>query len=164
MVESARARIVVSTENAEETIALGERLGALLGVGDVVALTGDLGAGKTTLVKGIAAGMGITADICSPTFTLIREHSGEVPLYHVDLYRLSGIVEVDTIGVEEYIYGSGVTIIEWADRMQSLLPAERLDVELRIEGETRRRIVLTTRSPRLRAAIEGLGRDADTGD
>lgn len=144
------------TTSAEQTIALGERLGRQLGPGDVIALFGDLGAGKTTLTKGIAVGMGLAADIHSPTFTLIHEHPGAVPLYHVDLYRLSREEEIETLGLEEYIYSDGVTIIEWADRMKSLLPPERLDITLLMKGDTERELIFETGSERIAKIIEGL--------
>ncbi len=152
-------KMTITTTSADETTALGERLGRLLAPGDVVALFGDLGAGKTTLTRGIAVGLGLDADIHSPTFTLIHEHPGRVQLYHVDLYRLSSEQEVETLGLEEYIYSDGVTVIEWGDRMKSLLPAERLDITLRMTGDTDRELTLETNSERLSQAIRGLGRE-----
>ncbi len=147
---------VMTTTSAEETTGLGERLGKLLSPGDVVALFGDLGAGKTTLTRGIAIGLGLAADIHSPTFTLIHEHPGAVPLYHVDLYRLSSEEEIETLGLDEYIYSDGVTIIEWADRMESLLPKDRLDITLRMVGDTERELTLETQSDRVAKLIETL--------
>ncbi len=144
-------------------MALGERLGRLLRPGDVVALFGDLGAGKTVLTKGIAKGLGLATDVHSPTFTLIHEHAGETPLYHIDLYRLEG-PEVEWIGVEEYLEREGVTVVEWADRMRSMLPDERLDITLRMTGDTRREITLETGSPRLGALLEELAQDAGADD
>lgn len=146
----------ITTTSAEETMELGEKLGKLLAPGDVIALFGDLGAGKTTLTKGIAVGLGLVADIHSPTFTLIHEHPGAVPLYHVDLYRLSSEEEIETLGLEEYIYSDGVTIIEWADRMKSILPKDRLDITLRMQGDTERELTLETGSERVGKVIEGL--------
>lgn len=135
---------------------MGERLGRQLRPGDVIALFGDLGAGKTTLTRGIAMGLGLDADIHSPTFTLIHEHPGAVPLYHVDLYRLSCEEEVETLGLEEYIYSDGVTVVEWADRMKSMLPPERLDITLRMVTDTDRKLVFETQSERLEAVIDSL--------
>jgi tRNA threonylcarbamoyladenosine biosynthesis protein TsaE len=143
----------IKTSSAEETTALGERLGKLLKPGDVIALSGDLGAGKTTLTRGIAQGLGVTADIHSPTFTLIHEHPGPVPLYHIDVYRLSSEQEAEFIGIDEYIYSDGVTIIEWAETIKSLLPPERLEIELRMIGDSDRELVLSAESPRLRELI-----------
>ena len=148
--------LILATGSEDETMALGERLGSVLRAGDVVALFGDLGAGKTVLAKGIAAGLGVDADVHSPTFTLIHEHFGEIPLYHVDLYRLSDENEVQMLGIDEYIYGNGVTVIEWADRMPNLLPPERIDITLTMQGDDRRKIAMRTESTRLCKAIEEL--------
>jgi tRNA threonylcarbamoyladenosine biosynthesis protein TsaE len=151
-------KLTICTTSAEQTTALGERLGKHLKPGDVIALFGDLGAGKTTLTRGIAVGLGLDADIHSPTFTLIHEHPGPTPLYHVDLYRLSHEEEVETLGLEEYIYSDGVTIIEWADRMQTLLPSERLDITLRMITDTDRELIFETQSERLAGVIEEVSR------
>lgn len=140
---------------------MGSRLGKMLQAGDVVALFGDLGAGKTTFTSGIADGMGIEADIHSPTFTLIHEHLGEVPLYHVDLYRLTNLAEIEFLGVEEYVQRDGVTVIEWADKMTELLPDERLDITLTRRGEKERELTFETNSPRLSCLIGEL-QDANT--
>ena len=122
----------------------------------MIALFGDLGAGKTTLTKGIAVGLGLAADIHSPTFTLIHEHPGAVPLYHVDLYRLSCEEEIETLGLEEYIYSDGVTIIEWADRMKSLLPPDTAGHHAAHDRRHRARADLRDRTPSAcRRIIEG---------
>lgn len=152
----------LKTASAAETERVGEHLGRSLGAGDVVALFGDLGAGKTTLVKGIARGLGIDDEARSPTFTLIHEHRGHLPLYHLDLYRLDGGQDVEALGVEEYIYGSGVTVIEWADRMRHLLPPERLDVELCIAGDSERQLILTAAGRRAAAILQELKTDDDS--
>ena len=123
-------RLTIHTHDADETIAFGERLGSLLGPNDVVALRGDLGAGKTTLTRGIALGLGLDADVHSPTFNLIHEHSGPLPLYHIDLYRLETEQDIETLGIEEYLYGGGVSVIEWAERMAGLLPAASVNIEI----------------------------------
>lgn len=146
-------KLTIRTTSADETTALGEKLGKHLKPGDVVALYGDLGAGKTTLTRGIAAGLGLDADIHSPTFTLIHEHPGKIPLYHVDLYRLADVQEVETLGLEEYIYSDGVTVIEWSEKIQSLLPSERLDITLRMAGNTDRELTLETESARFVSII-----------
>lgn len=151
-------KMTIRTTSAEETTALGERLGKLLAPGDVIALYGDLGAGKTTLTRGIAVGMGLDADIHSPTFTLIHEHLGAIPLYHIDLYRLSDEHEIESLGLEEYIYGDGVTVIEWGEKIRSILPVERLDITLRTTGDAERELTLETQSERLRDAVRQLSR------
>jgi tRNA threonylcarbamoyladenosine biosynthesis protein TsaE len=141
-------RAVMRTNNEKETVALGERLGKMLQPGDVIALTGNLGAGKTTITKGIAIGAGVETEISSPTFTLIHEHRGRLPFYHVDLYRLESEHLVPDIGIEEYIYGAGATIIEWSERMGSLLPETSLLIRLTADGDTERRIELSSASER----------------
>jgi len=130
----------------------------MLQAGDVLALRGDLAAGKTTMTVGVARGMGLDADVHSPTFTLIHEHHGRIPLYHVDLYRLSGPEETETIGLDDYIHGDGVTVIEWADRTSGTLPARRLDVEMRMIDDFTREIRLASGSDRMDAVIEEIKR------
>lgn len=120
--------------SADDTRRLGERLGRLLGPGDVVGLMGDLGAGKTVFVQGMALGLDTRGRVTSPTFTIIHEHPGKVPMYHIDVYRLEALSEEDVIGLEEYLYGKGVAAVEWADKIPGLLPEERLDVEIRRPG------------------------------
>jgi len=107
------------THGPEETLALGRRLGRLLGAGDVVALSGPLGSGKTTLTKGLAEGLDVEEPrwVTSPTFVLIHEYPGRVPVYHVDAYRLAGASDAEALGVDELFFGDGVTIVEWADRI-----------------------------------------------
>src|SRR5258707_12703275 len=108
---------MIISHTPAETMEFGRQLATTLRPGDVIALTGDLGAGKTCLVKGIAAGLGITQDVTSPTFTLIHEYrGGRLPLAHVDLYRLNDELEAINIGIEDYLNGAGLTVIEWAER------------------------------------------------
>lgn len=153
--------VTIRTRSAEDTMNLGERLGRELEPGDVVALYGELGSGKTTLTKGLARGLGVPTEVFSPTFTLIHEHpGGRIPLYHVDLYRLEDEEEVWNLGIEDYLYGNGVTIIEWAERMPSLLPEVRLDLKLVVTGDEEREISMESNSERLRNVIEGLAEDA----
>jgi len=117
--------------NEEQLKEYGSDLGAKLGPGDVVALTGELGAGKTTLAKAIAEGLGVTEAVTSPTFVLACEYkTGRLPFYHIDLYRLESIGEMDDIGLDEYLYGSGITVVEWADRALDLLPKNTLLIGL----------------------------------
>src|SRR5438093_998187 len=113
---------MIISHSAAETMDFGRQLAASLRPRDVVALTGDLGAGKTCLVKGVAAGLGVTQVVTSPTFTLIHEYrDGRLPVYHVDLYRLDSVRQAQAIGLEEYLAGDGVTIIEWAEKITELL-------------------------------------------
>lgn len=124
--------LVYRAFSPRDTRRLGEVLGKLLGPGDVVCLEGELGAGKTVFVQGVAAGMGVRGRVVSPTFTIIHEHPGKVPLYHIDAYRLEGVPDAETVGIEECLYGAGAVAIEWPERIRELLPEERLDVEIRM--------------------------------
>ncbi|MDH7601471.1 MAG: tRNA (adenosine(37)-N6)-threonylcarbamoyltransferase complex ATPase subunit type 1 TsaE [Armatimonadota bacterium] len=158
MTEYTRSVELIS-HSPEETLTIGERLGNLLRPGDVVALYGELGTGKTVLVKGIARGMGIQAAVHSPTFTLVHEYRGPVVLYHVDLYRIDE-AEVDSLGLDEYIESGGVVAVEWAEKMNLLLPAERVDVHLKKANESARKIVISSRGPRAQTIIEEFTRNA----
>lgn len=133
---------VVETADAPATRALGERLGRVARLGDVIAVTGDLGAGKTELAKGFGAGLGVTEVVSSPSFVLMAEHPGRVPFFHLDLYRLDGPDQAVTGGLLDEREGDGVTLVEWADRLGDELPAGRLDVAIEIVTDERRRIVL----------------------
>lgn len=156
---------MVCTSTAEETQRVGEALGAALrGAGDrapaILALTGPLGAGKTCLVQGLARGLGVSGGVRSPTFTLIHEHPGPVPLFHVDLYRLD-TPDVEGLGLDEIIDTPAVTAIEWAERATAMLPAERLLIEFRFgRGESERCLRFVPqgqRYERLVAALRGCG-------
>jgi tRNA threonylcarbamoyladenosine biosynthesis protein TsaE len=119
------------THSSEETMALATRVGAVLRAGDVVALVGELGAGKTVFAKGIARALGVQDVVVSPTFTLVREYAGvDVPLVHVDVYRLDHLQELHDAGFDELVGGPGVTVVEWGDRVSAMLPVDRLDVVL----------------------------------
>lgn len=132
------------SHDAAETMDFGRQLAASLQPGDVIAMTGDLGAGKTCLVKGIAAGLGVTQAVTSPTFTLIHEYrDGRLPVYHVDLYRLDSVQQAQAIGLEEYLAGDGVTIIEWAEKIAELLPANARWIKMKVTGDTTRQIEFT---------------------
>lgn len=130
----------VCTGSAAETSALGRRLGSLLRPGDFVALTGDLGTGKTEFARGVATGMGVDGEIpiTSPTFTLLNIYQGRLPFYHFDLYRLAGSGEVMELGFEEYFYGGGACLVEWAERLQDEMPGDRLTILFHHGGEERR--------------------------
>jgi tRNA threonylcarbamoyladenosine biosynthesis protein TsaE len=119
----------LQTTSAAETEALGEALGPFLQVGDLVVLTGDLGTGKTTFTKGLARGLGVTDRVTSPTFTIVQEYDGRVPVAHVDVYRLDRIQELHDFGFEELVE-TRVTIVEWGEAIALVLPRERIDVRL----------------------------------
>lgn len=130
------------TKNQEETIAVGENLGKLLKPGDVVLLTGDLSAGKTTFTKGIGKAIGVKKIINSPTFTIVKEYRGdEFTLYHLDLYRLDGLNQ--DFDLEEYIQSDGICVIEWPYQVKELIPDEYIKVSLKLTGESNRSIEIT---------------------
>jgi len=150
--------------SSQHTESLGERLGRAAGPNEVFALWGELGAGKTVLARGIAAGLGIDpTDISSPTFIIFREHNGgRLPLFHVDLYRLEG-ADLASTGWEECLEAGGVTVIEWADRAGAALPGDRLDVRLAHLAETRRNVELTATGPRSARILAELRSDVAAG-
>ena len=115
-----------------ETLKIGELLGRSLKPGDVVALKGQLGAGKTVLVKGMAKGLDVKEEPNSPTFVLMNAYQGRIPLYHFDLYRLSGAEELEGIGYEEYLFGEGVSVVEWAERAEEIFPQSTVRIEIEI--------------------------------
>ena len=119
-----------ATGSAEETMALAGAVAALLQPGDVVVLAGDLGSGKTTFAKGIGGALGVAEPIVSPTFTIVRQYEGRLPLVHVDVYRLDHFQELYELGLEELVDGESVMLVEWGDVVASYLPADRLDVRL----------------------------------
>lgn len=127
--------------SVEETIALGERLAEHLQPGDIVALYGDLGAGKTHLVKGIARALGVDeAAVSSPTFTIVQEYAGTFPIYHIDAYRVETPDEFYELGYEDYFYGDGLCLIEWPGRVEALLPDDAIRLRLTHQGGDQRRI------------------------
>ena len=136
-----------------QTRRLGARLAILLNPGDVLALVGELGSGKTRWVQGVCQGLAVTDLVNSPTFTLVNEYQGRCPVYHIDLYRLGDRAEVLTFGLEDYLYDAGITLIEWADRAGDFLPADHLAVELYHLEETKRRIVLRAHGQRFTSIL-----------
>jgi len=134
----------VKVDSAEKTRSLGRILGECLDEGAVVALEGELGAGKTEMVKGIAMSLGISPEqVTSPTFTLINEYDGRLPLYHFDFYRLSDSSQLDAIGADEYFWGDGVCAVEWADLFAEKLPEEKITVRIEVLDEIRRSVTVT---------------------
>ncbi len=133
----------VIADSPEATAAAGERLGTRLEPGDVVGLTGALGAGKTCFVQGLVRGLGVTAVATSPTFVLVNEYRGRLPVHHVDLYRTQSLTELLDLGLEELLAGGGVTLVEWADRCEPLLPPRTIRVHIEGVGDEPRRITIT---------------------
>ncbi len=161
-------RVELRAETPEDTRAVGEAVASLLRPGDAVALTGELGAGKTTFVRGAARGLGFDGNVASPTFTLVREYRGRLPVYHVDVYRLERVQDVLDLGLDEMIAEGGVLFVEWGDAVEGLLPDDHLLIELTVPGEDEaRRLELTgmgrswaTRWERLERLTEPWGRAA----
>jgi tRNA threonylcarbamoyladenosine biosynthesis protein TsaE len=148
----------IKINGLEETKGFGIKLGKLLNSGDILCLNGDLGAGKTTLTKSIGIGLGVTDYITSPTFALINEYEGRVPVYHFDVYRLENVEDLYDLGFDDYFYGKGISIIEWADKIEKLLPEERivLDIE-KGEDENSRVINITGYGNSYSRVIKELG-------
>ena len=132
----------VVSRSAEDTQALGERLGTQLGRGDVVACIGPLGAGKTCFLQGLARGLGVMTDVTSPTFVLVNQYRGRLPVYHVDAYRTGSLTELVDLGLEEMLHGEGVTVVEWADKLLPLLPPRTVTVTIAGLGDEPRQIEL----------------------
>jgi tRNA threonylcarbamoyladenosine biosynthesis protein TsaE len=139
----------LTTTSPEETEAAGARLGATLGPGDVVALSGELGAGKTVFVQGLARALGVAGGATSPTFVLVNEYRGRLPVHHVDAYRTASLAELRDLGLDEMMDGDGVTVIEWAERLEPLLPARAVRVRITGVGDEPRQI--TIERPAMRA-------------
>jgi tRNA threonylcarbamoyladenosine biosynthesis protein TsaE len=150
--------MVFHTKSASETIRIGKVIGSLLRPRDVVALAGELGTGKTQFIKGLAAGVGVrkATYISSPSFTLIHEYPGRIPFYHIDLFRLRSEKEAEELGLEEYFHGSGITAVEWADRIPSLLPEDILWIHILYTAKNTRSIEMTPKGRRYEDLIKEL--------
>ena len=148
----------VLTRSEDETIALGGILGSLLQAGDFIALTGELGSGKTSFVRGVAAGLAVdpATRITSPTYSLLHIYTGRLSLYHFDLYRLAGDADVEELGFAEFFFGDGVSLVEWADRLQEEMPAECLTITFLYVGDDERRIVFTAAGDRYEQLLKNL--------
>lgn len=147
-------KYTVYTASPEETIELARHLGELVQQGTVLTLEGDLGAGKTHFTKGLAKGLDVKRTVNSPTFTIIKEYQGRLPLYHMDVYRVSDANE--DLGFDEYFYGEGITVIEWASLIQEQLPNERLEIEIFHQGDHQRKIIFTPKGEVYNLLCKGL--------
>ena len=132
-----------TTKSAEETETLGQKIGALLKKGDILAMRGPLAAGKTTLTKGIAQSLGIRDEITSPTFCLISEYSGTMPLYHMDVYRLDGAEDFINLGTDDMLYGEGVCVIEWSEKIMSELPDTAIAIDIGVNDDGTRTVSIS---------------------
>jgi tRNA threonylcarbamoyladenosine biosynthesis protein TsaE len=150
--------LTLELPDLEATFALGHRLGARLFPGAVLALIGPLGAGKTHLTRAIAEGLAVADSrvVTSPTFVLMQEYPARLTMYHFDAYRLGGAGDFDALGAEEQLFGDGVCLIEWADRVLAGLPEDHLRITLEPTGETSRRATLEATGPRHRALLDGV--------
>jgi len=146
------------TNSPEETQEIGNQIGKLLKPGDVVALIGDLGSGKTCLTQGIAKGCGVDENqyVSSPSYIIVNEYVAGCPIYHLDLYRIRSASEIWDLGLEEYLYGSGVCIIEWADRLQDELPESYLKIELFYVDENTREMRISSVGTKYDVLIKNL--------
>lgn len=122
---------IIETGSAQETFELGKKIGESARAGEIYSLIGDLGVGKTVFTQGVAAGLGITEPVNSPTFTILQVYEeGRIPFYHFDVYRIEEIEEMEEIGYEEYFFGDGVCLVEWANRIEELLPKEHIRITI----------------------------------
>lgn len=126
--------LTLNSKSSEETIEIGKKIGSLLKKGDILAMQGTLAAGKTTITKGIAESLGVTDVITSPTFCLISEYEGKIPLYHFDVYRLEGSEDFINLGAEDMIYGDGVSIIEWSEKIMDELPSSTIIIRIETDS------------------------------
>ncbi|KAF0133605.1 MAG: hypothetical protein FD145_1221 [Candidatus Saganbacteria bacterium] len=129
-------------KSPQETLNLGEKIGFILKPNDILLLTGELGAGKTTFVQGIAKGLNVKDFVTSPSYSLINEYEGTYHLFHIDLYRLETLSQIEELGITEYFLKDGVTIIEWAEKMENLLPKNGIRIKIEYAGENKRKIWL----------------------
>lgn len=156
--------IVFESESMEQTEKLGAIVGKLLLKGDFLALTGDLGAGKTAFTKGVAKGLGIDTEVASPTFTIINEYHGrDINLAHMDVYRLKNPEELENIGFYDYLQDF-VVVMEWADKVKEILPEEVLWVDFKVLGENKRQIKFSSKSAHYDSIIEELKNYSGVGD
>lgn len=149
-------------KDAGATRKLGQELAGILSPGDILILSGELGTGKTTLTQGLAQGLEVSTPVTSPTFTLIQEHQGRCPLYHIDLYRLEDPEAMLELGLEEYFGGEGITVVEWGERLDPYLPPAFLQIKLEYAPEGRRAII-TARGPAYEHLLEELKKIAGPG-
>ena len=132
------------TRSAEETVELGKKIGAFLLPNDIVALIGPLGAGKTTLIQGIAQGIGVKDYVTSPTFIIINEYQGRISFFHIDLYRLNNVEEIEDLGIEEYFSRGGACVIEWAEKLGELRPKKSHEIRIKVVTETERKLCVSS--------------------
>lgn len=150
--------IQFTSHSPEETQSIGRILGEYSAAGDVILLIGELGAGKTCLTQGILNGLGSTELARSPTFVLIAEHEGRIPLYHMDLYRVGAVAQAEDLGIDEYLEGDGLTVVEWADNVPGLFSDEALKIRLDSVSESERRLMFADPSNKFTGVLEVIQR------
>ena len=143
----------LTSHSPEETQSFGKELGHLTRAGDVILLMGNLGAGKTCLTQGIAWGLDIDGYARSPSFVVVNEYKGRLPMYHIDLYRLDNIAEIADLGLDDYLYGKGLCVVEWADKALDLMPPQNLLIKIELLGENERELELTNHGQRYKEML-----------
>ena len=151
----------IISNSPDDTMSLGRKIGKLAMPGDIFLLTGILGAGKTCLTQGIAYGLGINEYTLSPSFVLVRELYGRLTLYHMDLYRLDDIQEIADLGLDDYLYGKGVCVIEWANKGMPLFPEEHLSANIIYKGDYERQIILEAYGQRYRELLDKIRKQTE---
>ena len=147
---------IISTKNPEETKKLGKEVGKLARPGDLLAFYGELGAGKTCFIQGISRELEVQDYVTSPSFTIINEYHGKIPIYHFDLFRLNNAEEILELGYEEYFYGEGLTVIEWAEKIEQLLPKEYLKIDIKFKDRYERTISFIPQGDRFNKFLKEL--------
>jgi len=148
------------TVSSSETEKIAEKIGRLLIEGDLILLTGELGAGKTTFTRGLARGLGVNDRVSSPTYTIINEYHGRLPVYHLDLYRLESLEEMEVIGYKEYYFGDSVTVVEWGDKIPAALPDDYLLIGFKrtVDDENKRSLVFKGSSTKIEGLVKRISK------
>lgn len=150
----------IISDSAGKTLDIGKRLAGNFKKGDIVCLFGDLGSGKTVLTKGISSGLGVDKDkVASPTFVILRQYEGKLMIYHFDLYRLNRPEDILDLGYEEYFFGEGISVIEWADKLGRLQPREFLKIQLLVAGKDKRKLKISAEGRRYKKLLEDIRED-----
>ncbi|MCK4240298.1 MAG: tRNA (adenosine(37)-N6)-threonylcarbamoyltransferase complex ATPase subunit type 1 TsaE [Candidatus Atribacteria bacterium] len=150
--------LTIITKSPEDTQKLGKEISKLIKPGDLLAFYGELGAGKTCLIQGISQGLEVKDYVVSPSFTIINEYKGKILVFHFDLFRLSNIEEILDLGYEEYFYGEGLTVIEWAEKIENLLPPDHLKIDIKFKSYYERTISLIPQGNRFRIFLKELAK------
>jgi len=150
--------LTIITKSPEDTQKLGKEISKLIKPGDLLAFYGELGAGKTCLIQGISQGLEVKDYVISPSFTIINEYKGKILVFHFDLFRLSNIEEILDLGYEEYFYGEGLTVIEWAEKIENLLPRDHLKIDIKFKSYYERIISLIPKGDRFNIFLKELAK------